>query len=35
MCQEVFVVIAWVSGDVIMCRWGFTKNRMIGEKVLR
>jgi len=33
--QEVFVVIAKVSGDVMMCRRAVAKNRTIGEKGLR
>jgi len=34
-CQEMFVTNAWVSRDVVMCRWGVAKNRTIGEKELR
>ena len=33
--QEVFVVIAKVSGDVMMRRRAVAKNRTIGEKGLR
>ena len=33
--QEEFVVIAKVSGDVMMCRRAVAENRTIGEKGLR
>ena len=31
MCQEMFVVNLWVTGDVMICRWGVAKNGTIGE----
>jgi len=35
MYEARFFFIAYVSGDVMMCRWDVAKNRTIGEKVLR
>jgi len=32
--NESFVANAYVSGDVMMCRWGVAKEPMIGEKGL-
>ena len=32
--SEIFFVNAWVSDDVMMCRWGVTKEPTIGDKML-